>query len=75
MIPNVFRCATSADYDRDQKWGNCVGVKCFKFYDDLKTYEQARDSCVAQDQASLASISNLYEQGTTWKFINYFNLF
>lgn len=31
--------------------------------DDLKTYEQARDTCVASDQASLASISNAYEQG------------
>ena len=56
------RCATTADYDRDGKWGNCVGVKCFKIVDTLKNYAEAKSLCVA-DKASLASITNTNEQG------------
>ena len=57
-----LRCATTADYDRDQKWGNCIGIKCFKFVEDAKGYFDARSYC-ANEQATLASISGEYEQG------------
>ena len=56
-----LRCATTADYDRDSKWGNCIGIKCFKFVDDPKGYFEARSFC-NNDDAKLTSISNDYEQ-------------
>jgi hypothetical protein len=65
-----FRCATTSDYDRDNKWGNCVAIKCYKIVDDLKTYSQAKASCVA-DNARLASITSDYEQG----ILNYVEFF
>jgi len=56
-----IRCATTADYDRDMKWGNCVEVKCFKVIDDEMDYIQARSYCY-QNEARLASIHTRYEQ-------------
>jgi hypothetical protein len=57
-----LRCATTADYDRDLKWGNCVGIKCFRFVEDKKIYVDARKFC-NNDNATLASITGDYEQG------------
>ena len=75
---SIIRCATTADYDRDEKWGNCVGVKCFKFVEQEKEYFEARSVC-NNDQATLATINNEYEQGfkffqTFYFFIIIFNL-
>ena len=64
-----LRCATSSDYDRDGKWGNCVGIKCFKLVDIKTAYFTANSICAAE-QATLASISNDNEQGIVklWKY-------
>ena len=56
------RCATTADYDRDKKWGNCVQVKCYKLVEDEKEYFEARSACNVE-QATLATINNENEQG------------
>lgn len=65
-----FRCSTTSDFDQDGKWGYCAESKCFKLVEDQMTYAEARNYCIA-DQASLASITNEYEQGENWKIIFY----
>ena len=65
---SVIRCATTSDYDRDEKWGNCVGVKCFKFIEGEKEYFEARSICNSE-QATLATINNEYEQGFIFSYI------
>ena len=55
-------CATTADYDKDQKKGSCINLKCFRLAQSAKGYNEARKTCEAED-ASLASVNNLYEQG------------
>ena len=65
----TIRCATTADYDQDGKWGNCVGVKCFKIIEEEKEYFEARSICT-NDQATLATVNNEYEQG-----LEYFSSF
>jgi hypothetical protein len=56
-----IRCATTADYDRDGKWGNCVGIKCFKFFEDKRNFLNAQSNCLTEG-ARLASVSSEYEQ-------------
>ena len=60
----MYRYATTADYDRDEKWGNCVGIKCFRFVETKMTFLSGQNFCQADD-AKLASISGEYEQGAS----------
>jgi hypothetical protein len=64
----TIRCATTAYYDRDGKWGNCVCVKCFKIIEEEKEYFEASSN----DQANLATVNNEYEQGFEYLVKNYY---
>ncbi len=55
-------CATTFDYDADNKWGYCADIKCFRLVEDKKIFNDARGFCKS-DGASLASVHNEYEQG------------
>jgi len=54
-------CATTFDYDVDQRWGYCSDIKCFKLVDQKNTFGNSRKVCQNDGGGSLASIHNELE--------------
>ena len=54
-------CATTFDYDVDNKWGYCSDIKCFKLIEQKNSFGKAREACQKDGGGSLASIHNELE--------------